>query len=554
MVGKVSRAEKSVTQAIVSRAHKALLLPATQAVNNAFAGFGALFPIDNLPYLLLPHDLRNTLMARHLGFSVPSPMMHYDYESLEDKPFLVQTRSCELMVENPRSYNLNDKGTGKTATALWAWKFLKQSGHVNKMLVVAPRSTLWFTWAAEVLKRLPGVKVSVLYGKKHATKADRLKALAEDADIYVINHDGFRVVREELEKRTDIDVLCLDEVAVYRNNSDRSKQMRAFANIAGRFKYVWGMTGSPMPQEPTDVWGQAKIVTPNTVPSRRNACRSMLMQQLSQYVWRPKPNAIQDAFNMLQPSVRYALDEVVELPELITRDINVDMTKSQGKVYEAVRKDLVAMVADGTIKAVNQGTALGKLLQVAGGWVYHTREDHSRGFTRLDASLRVAALIDEITSSAHKVLVFVPYRHAIEGLHGIFDRLNADPKTALGFDHCMVHGETQDRDQLLNAFQNTEQYKVMLVHPGCIHHGVTLTSADTAIWYSPILSFDQYDQANARFRRIGQKHKQHLLHLVSTPVERKCYRLLNAKDTLQDKLLDLLEATTAERDAVRGNQ
>lgn len=495
-------------------------------------------------YILLPHDLRNTLLARHMGFDIPSPFVYYDFGN--SAPFDVQKRSCELMVESARSYNLNDKGTGKTATALWAWDFLNHAGHVNKMLVVAPRSTLYFTWAAEVMERLPGRRVSILYGRKRATKADRLKALAVDADIYVINHDGFRVVRDELEARRDIDVLCLDEIAVYRNNSDRSKGMRTFANMPGRFKYVWGMTGSPMPQEPTDVWGQAKIVTPNTVPTRRNACRSMLMVQISQYIWKPRPNAIETAFGMLQPSVRYALDEVTELPELITRDVNVETTEQQKEIYEKVRKELVAMVADGTIKALNQGAALGKLLQIAGGWVYHTRDDHERGFTRLDASLRVAALIDEITSSAHKVLVFVPYRHAIEGLSGIFSRLD------VGFDHCVVHGGTHNRDELFNAFQNTPEFKVMLVHPGTIHHGITLTAADTAIWYLPILSFDVYDQANARFRRIGQKHKQHLLHFVSTPVERKCYRLLKAKDTLQDKLLDLLEATTAERDATRG--
>ena len=84
----------------------------------------------------------------------------------------------------------------------------------------------------------------------------------------------------------------------------------------------------------------------------------------------------------------------------------------------------------------------------------------------------------------------------------------------------------------------------MLAHPGCISHGLTLTAADTVIWYSPITSLETYDQANARIRRVGQQHKQQLLHLQSTPVERKIYKLLQSKQKVQEKLLDMFEDAT----------
>src|SRR5208282_2438860 len=105
---------------------------------------------------------------------------------------------------------------------------------------------------------------------------------------------------------------------------------------------------------------------------------------------RPKPNAIETAFSWLQPSVRFALDDVVELPEAITRTVNVDLSEQQQKVYEQVRKDLIAMIKQKQVTALNAGVALGKLLQISGGWVYASGAVP----IRLDAAPRIGALID----------------------------------------------------------------------------------------------------------------------------------------------------------------
>lgn len=514
----------------VSKANKALVVPAPVPELWSIA--------PRLPdgSAVLPHTLANTLLLRHFGWNVPSPIIsHYDWGA-GDPPFQVQKYTCVLLTENMRAYVLNAKGTGKTKSALWSWDFLNKAGLAKKMLVVAPRSTLKFVWAAEVFGTLPGRTIKVLYG----TKKERLAALAEDADIYVINHDGLKVIRKELELRGDIDTLCLDEIAVYRNNSDRSKAMRKFA---ARFKIVWGMTGGPMPNEVVDVWGQAMIVTPNTVPKYRKTCQQMLMTQFDQYVWRPKPDAVEKAFSMLQPSVRYALDEVTELPETIYRTIDVDMTGSQAATYHKVKREMLAMIQEKKIIAVNAGAAMSKLLQIAGGWVYTKAPE----FVRLDAAPRIVALLEQIEECEHKVIVFVPYRHALEGIVGICGRLREAKK--LDFDFTMVHGETKNREPIFNAFQNTPQYKVLFAHPGTIHHGLTLTAADTVIWYGPVTSYEIYDQANGRIIRIGQKHKQQILHLQAAPVERHLYSLLGRKEKVQDKLLALLEEATEQRDA-----
>ena len=77
----------------------------------------------------------------------------------------------------------------------------------------------------------------------------------------------------------------------------------------------------------------------------------------------------------------------------------------------------------------------------------------------------------------------------------------------------------------------------LLAHPQCVHHGLTLTAATTIIWYSPDHVLEVYEQANARIRRVGQKHKQQFLHLQSTAVERKIYSMLRNKQKLQDAFL-----------------
>jgi SNF2 family DNA or RNA helicase len=509
---------------ILSKANKAIVVAPEGAATTYFPNAPKL-PDGNL---VVPHALRETLLLRHMGWQIPNPMLtYYDWPG-GVQPFAAQRATCKLLTENQRAYVLNDMGTGKTKAALWAWDYLNREGFAKKMLVVAPLSTLRFTWGGECFRTLPNRKVIVLHG----TKQERLEQLSQDADIYVINHDGVKVIESELFTRADIDTLVLDELAVYRNNSGRSKRMRKFAR---RFTWCWGMTGTPMPNEVIDVWGQCMIITPHTVPSSRNHCKGSLMVQVGTYKWVPRDGAVSKAFGMMQPSVRFSLDDVAELPPVIERFVDVDLSPGQFTTYETVRKELQAMVQDKTITAQNAGVAMGKLLQISGGWVY----GENKAIIRMDAAPRVAALYELIEQAAHKVLVAIPYRHMLEGV----SRILKLPE--VNVEHAVVHGDTVDREQIFNLFQNSQKYKVLLCHPQCVSHGLTLTAADTVVWYLPIASLDIYDQFNARFRRVGQLHKQQIFHLQATPAERKLYSLLRTKEKLQDQLLDLFEEATA---------
>lgn len=513
-------------QVHVNAAHKVVGVPYSDAVRNLCPDAKSV-ALGGETWLVVPHKPDITFMLRRLGYDVPPPILsHYDW--CGGAPFEVQKNTCAMLTTHTRAYVLNGMGCGKTRSALWAWDYLRGNNCAGKLLIVAPLSTLKFTWARELFVTLPHRKYAVLHG----TREQRLKSLASDADVYIVNHDGPKILAEALAAREDIDTLVIDELAVYRNGrADRTKVMK---KLAARMAWVWGMTGSPTPNGPTDVWAQATIVTPNRVPKYYTRFRDEMMLRVTQFKWVPKPDAVERAFDILQPAVRYTLDDIVELPERIERTVEVEMGARQARAYKDLAAECYAAILNKEITAANAGAAMNKLLQVATGWVYAKDRD----VISLDNDARIKALLDAVEATDRKVLVFAPFKHALDGISEAF--------AAEGIDHAVVSGDTAmgARSDIFNAFQNTSKYRVLLAHPQCLAHGITLTAADTIIWFAPVTSLEIYDQANHRIRRVGQQHKQLILHLQSTPVERKLYTLLQNKQKVQDQLLELFEEAT----------
>lgn len=511
----------------ILRKHKRLAVIATPEIKGLFSDAPEIV-IGNYPYRVIKHEQSECALLRRLGYPAGNPMLEY-YDWCGGTPFKVQRSTCDLLTNNQRAYVFNDMGTGKTKAALWAWDWLKLQGISNKLLIVAPLSTLKFVWQGEIFDTIRHRYEAT--GVLHGSRDHRLDILNNPTiDIFIINHDGIGVIEKELLARTDIDAMIIDELASFRNPNKRSRQMR---NLAETKKIVWGMTGSPMPNAATDVWMQASIVTPNTVPKYFSHVRDVLMTRKAQHIYVAKDDATEKAFHYVQPNVRYSLDDVTELPDLIERNIDVAMTPEQKKVYEGIVRHCVALAANKQITAVNAAVAMGKLLQIAGGWVY---SGDNKEVATLDATPRMTALIDTVMACRRKVIVFSPFVHA---LHGIADRLKSE-----GIDFVVVHGGVNNRDVIFNAFQNTPRYKVLLAHPKTMAHGITLTAADTIVWYLPVTSYEIYEQANARIRRVGQKHKQQIIHIVASAVERRVYSLLRAREKVQTAFLGLLANAT----------
>ena len=523
-----------MTELLVSAAHKMLVVPKSTAVANMFPT-AKVVDLKGKPFHLVPHKPAECFILRTMGYEVPAPILtHYDWPG-QFKPFDAQKQTAGLLTMNKRAYVLNSMGTGKTSAALWAWDYLYGNNLAKKVLVICPLSTMKFTWAREIFGTLPHRTSIVCH---HASKAKRIERLNDpNADVYIINHDGVKLLNDEIArliKAGVIDTIIIDELAVYRNGtSQRTKAMKVLAHGAN---WVWGMTGSPMPRSPTDVWAQCQIITPATVPKFFGHFRDKVMTRLTQFKYVPKKDAVDTAFSVMQPAVRFTMDDVVELPDVVHQTRDIPMGPIQAKVYKEMAGRCHAAVANQEITAANAAAVMMKLLQVATGWVY----DKKRDVVTLDGNDRIKALVDTIDEADHKVLVFVPFIHALDGINSAL--------TAEGIEHAVVSGQTPltERSNIFNLFQNTDKYKVLLAHPQCLAHGITLTRANVIVWYAPVTSLEIYEQANARIRRVGQKNKQLVLHLQSTAVEKRIYKLLENNQQVQDAFLSMFADETTQ--------
>jgi SNF2 family DNA or RNA helicase len=461
----------------------------------------------------------------------------YNFPVVDPKKpaFAIQKRSCAVMVGELRDYNLNDLGTGKTRCALWSFDYLRKKQQAKRMLVICPLSTMNRVWEAEIQMHFTDLTCAVLHG----TKEKRLKNLNRNVNIYIINHDGVGTIYSELMERTDIDVVCIDELATFRNMNKRSARVKQLAH--GR-KFVWGMTGSPMPREVTDVWSQCCIVTPHTVPKYFSWIRATLMLKgpAGPYDWRARPGAEVMAVNYMKPNVRFTLDDVVELPPKIMQYHEVPMSAQQDKVYNEIRNKAVSLIGTKIVDALNAGAAIQKLLQIACGYVYTRDEDDDKKkeTITLDNTERLQYTLDLVDSTSRKAIIFVPFLNALNGV--------SDMLTKNKVDHAIVHGgiTKTHRNLIFSAFQDTPRYKVLLAHPVCMSHGLTLTAANTIIWFGPTLSLDTFYQANGRITRLGQEHKQVIAMLGGTKVERRIYGILGRNEKVQQHFLDIIKSET----------
>jgi len=480
----------------------------------------------------VPHRPDETRVLKQLGFDIQAPMsLHYEWPKAYGRydPYAAQLDTASFASMHPRCFINNSMGTGKTLSALWAYDYLRKSKQVNKLLIVCPLSTMERTWGDEIFKTFPHLDFHVLYG----TAQRRRKLLADtDVDVYVINTDGLRTIEKQLGDRTDIDIIIIDEVAMFRNGQTaRWKTMNTIANKQAP-RRVWGLTGMPTPNNPTDAWAQCKLVVPNSpdVPKYFGNARDATMRQISPFKWTPKNEANDTILRWMQPSIRYSLDDVAELPDMVIIPRSAKMSSEQQKLYDRMLSKLQAEYEGGQILAVNEAIKASKLVQIACGCAY-TKDG---GSIMLPAPERVQLLRDTVEESDGKVIVFVPLTGT---LNYIARELEKDWEVGI------VYGATSktQRDEIFDNFQNHDSPRVLIANPATMSHGLTLTRATTIIWYAPIYSLDTYGQANARILRLGQKSKTRVVTISGSPIEDRIYKRLQNKDDMQNLLLDMLK-------------
>jgi SNF2 family DNA or RNA helicase len=472
----------------------------------------------------VPHKQDEVKVLRNMGFKAPAPILHYYDWPGQYVPFDHQLKTAAFLTMHRRALILNEIGTGKTQSALWAADYMMKRGLVKKVLILSPLSTLERVWADGVFLSFPHRQAVVLHGSAER----RLKLLKTKADFYIINHDGFRIVAPHLD---DFDLIIVDEAAVYRNPS--AQRYRSFQKWLDKHPdtRLWLMTGTPTPNEPTDAWTLAKMVNSPNIPKTYGLFRDQVMMKVSQYKWAPRNNAADIVTEALIPAVRYSRGDCLDLPPTLYQTRQVPLTADQKLHYDAMWKNLVTEVMqEGAITATNEAVKIQKLIQIAGGVAYGEDGRH----IELDCKPRVDAVREVIEEVGGKVIIFVP-------LTGILHMLERE--LSKEWSVAVVNGEVpaSKRNMIFSAFQDTPHPQILIAHPATMAHGLTLTAASTVIWYGPINSNETYTQANGRIERIGKKHTSLVVHIEATPLEARAYKRLEQKQSLQGLLLDLIQ-------------
>ena len=192
---------------------------------------------------------------------------------------------------------------------------------------------------------------------------------------------------------------------------------------------------------------------------------------------------------------------------------------------------MVMEAAGEQITAVNAAVNMNKLLQISSGAVY-TDEGEALEF---DITHRYKVLREVIDESSKKVLVFVPFKHAIDL---ITNKLNKD-----GVPTEYIRGDVSapKRTDIFKRFQTQNNPRVLVIQPQAAAHGVTLTAANTVVWWGPTSSLETYAQANARVHRSGQDHKCTVVQLQGSAIEKRVYTLLDKRIDVHTKMIDLYQ-------------
>lgn len=454
--------------------------------------------------------------------NIPSPIMgHYTWPGLH-KPFDHQKTTSSFLTLNPRAFCLNEQGTGKTGSVIWAADYLMKIGRIKRVLVICPLSIMDSAWRADLFKFAMHRHVDIAYGSREK----RVRIINSDAEFVIINYDGVEIVQEDI-ANGGFDLIVIDEANAYKNA--QTTRWKTLNRILKPDTWLWMLTGTPAAQSPVDAYGLAKLVSPKNVPKFYSAFKDMVMYKVSQFRWVNRPNAEKIVHEALQPAIRFTKEECLDLPELIYVTREVELTPQQKKYYELLRKQLVVSAVGEQITAVNAAVGMSKLLQISCGAVY----SDSGETLEFDIKNRYKVMREVLDETKQKALIFVPFKNTIEILS---KKLQDD-----GFTTAIINGDVpaHRRAEIFKNFQETPNPRILIIQPQAAAHGVTLTAADTVIWWGPTPSLETYAQANARAHRAGQRHPVTVVRLQGSNAEKHLYKMLDNRIEDHVKLVEL---------------
>lgn len=442
------------------------------------------------------------------------------------RPYEYQLTAQQWILDKPECALFLDMGLGKSVITLTALKELIDMAEITSALVVAPKKVAETTWTSEASKwdHLSSLRVSKVTG----SPAERVAALCEKADIYVLGRDNFSWLVARYKGRLPYDALVIDELTSFK--SPKSQRFKALRIARPSLSRVIGLTGTPAPNGLLDLWAQMYCID--------------MGARLGKYVTRYR----EEHFNVhkwnniaVKCTIKKGHEEIIRdrisdiclsmqakdyllLPDMITVDVPVTLPPKLMKSYRDFERDKVLdfCKAGEEITASSAAALMNKLSQFANGAIYD--EDHNVHPIHTEKADRLSEIAEGANGSG--VLVFYQFKHDIPRIHEALKGYRVE--------------EYQGARQLSDW--NAGKINILLAHPASTAYGLNMQQGGHYIvWYGTGWDLELYQQANARLHRQGQRHPVTVYRLVASgTVDEMAVRALEGKKSKQQSLMDSL--------------
>ena len=427
-------------------------------------------------------------------------------------------------------------GGRKTSITLAAFSLLRAQRIVKTMLVIAPLRVCRQVWRQEGAKwsEFRHLRFSLLHGAK---KDDALKA---DADVYLINPEGVPWLCHKFTGRQlPYDIVCIDELTKFKNHqSERSKALRPRID---RTQWKWGLTGSLAPNGYMDLFGQQLMLDGGAALGRYiTHYRDQYFQlDYNGFDYNLMPGAERRIVARLAPYwMNVDESDYAQLPEQVDNPIELTLDGASRKLYDKMKRDMIAELPGGCITAANQAACYSKLSQMANGAVYdENRKVIHIHDLKLDA---IEELLEEL--NGEPLLVGYEFNHDLDRLRerfGVVDKVTG--KKVIPY---LGKGTTGAQEDMWIAQWNRGELPLLCAHPASAGHGLNMqgASAFNVAWFGITWDFELYDQFIRRIRRDGNKSARVFNHLliVKDSIDELKLEALGDKDMTQGRLLHAL--------------
>ena len=428
---------------------------------------------------------------------------------------------------------LMDMGLGKSLTSIAITGQLFNDKKIERVLVICPTSIIG-VWLEEFKKFADfDYCIEAIIGTTMSKRKDKLKLLCHKIGLKVaiINYEATWRMEKELNIYKP-DIIICDESQKIKNPS--ASQSKTIHRLGVKAKYKIILTGTPVQNSPMDVFSQWKFLDPNIFGLSFYAFRNHYAVMGGYYNHQILRYKNMDELTGKAHSVAYRItkEEALDLPEQIFLNRYCELEPTARKIYDTVVKESYAELMDGEITATNVLTKLMRLSQIAGG---HVKDDEGRMQVISKSKLNELKDImeDVIIDNKKKLVIFARFIPEIESIKSLAREME------IRYSYITGKIKTEERSEMCSKFQNDNNIKLFIAQIQTAGLGITLTAADTAVFYSLDFNYANYSQAIARTHRIGQKNTCTYINLIATEtVDEKILKALESKQDIAKNIVD----------------